>query len=229
MRLLVAEKRAQLLHPISEMLRDAGFKVDTFIEFDEIIAAVQAIKVYRLAVLDGESFHDVLCALIKELRRQNPRITILVAMLRNSVEERIEMLDAGADGVVVKPIPAAEIAAHCRALLRRSENGVQGVILEAGNVALNTNSSEVTVAGQQIHLTKREINLLTQLMRRQGRVVTKQHLMDSLFSFADSASVNAIEAMVSRLRRRLTTSQATVEILTEHGVGYMLAVPNASP
>jgi len=228
-RLLVIEKSPKLSHLIAGVLAREGFKVDSFFTLEDAIIAVASVKAYRLIILDVGVLDDRSVGIIKEVRQQIPKTTILVTTTQNSLNNRIKILDAGADDLLVKPFPLAEMAAHCRALLRRSGNGVLDMLLSAGNITLNAATHEVFVNGDRIRLTKREINLLTQLMRRFRRVVTKAHLLDSLFAFSDEASPNAIEAIVCRLRRRLAASQANIAITTEHGIGYSLmpAVPHS--
>jgi DNA-binding response OmpR family regulator len=195
---------------------------DSFAAPEEVASAISIVKTYRLVVLDTEVDTDNSVKVIKKIRCQTPKTTILATTEHSDLGTRIQILDAGADDVLVKPFPLAELAAHCRALLRRAGNSVQDAQLKAGNILLNASTSEVVINGKRVHLTKREVNLLTQLMRRYDHIVPKPHLLDSLFAFSDQASANAVEAIVSRLRRTLAASRANVTILTEHGIGYVL-------
>ena len=222
MRLLVIERNPKLNHLIASTLSREGFKVDSFVTPGSAAPALQNIKSYRLAVLDVEAWADHGIHLIKEIRNATTRTTILAMTSQEHIDYRVRILDAGADDLVIKPFPLAEMAAHCRALLRRASHGVQETTLEAGNINLNTGTYEVFINNKRVHFTKREVNLLTQLMRQFDRIVTKANLLNSLFAFADDPSPNAIEAIISKLRRKLTTSSATIAIQTHHGIGYVL-------
>ena len=185
-------------------------------------SAISIVKAYLLVILDTGIDDDSSLKVIKKIRSQTPKTTILAMIEEDCLQNRIKILDAGADKVMVKPFLLTELVAHCRALLRRVSSSTQEVLLKAGNVTLNARTSEVVIDRKRVRVTKREVNLLTQLMRHFDHIVPKSCLVDSLFSFSDSASSNAIEAMVSRLRRTLAVSNANVTILTEHGIGYTL-------
>ena len=228
MRLLVVEKSHKLNQLITESLIEEGFKIDSFSAFSDALVAVSTIKTYRMMIVDLELESEESFQQIKQLRELTPKTTILVTTAHSGLDRRIKILDAGADDVLMKPYSMAEMAAHCRAMMRRAENGVQEITIEAGNVTLNPNTFEVYVDDKRVHFTKREINLLTLLMRRFNRVVPKTNLLDSLFAFDDNAAPNAIEAIVSRLRRRLKAASATVVIHTEHSIGYCLMADSST-
>jgi DNA-binding response OmpR family regulator len=121
----------------------------------------------------------------------------------------------------VKPFEIAELAARCRALLRRPGASL-GVVLQLGNVALDTTTRTVTVNGQRIDVPPREVALLEHLLRRAEQVVRRNQLEESLYSFGEEVTPNALESAVSRLRKRLTAADANVLVRTAHGIGYAL-------
>jgi DNA-binding response OmpR family regulator len=141
------------------------------------------------------------------------------------VDARIEGLNAGADDYVLKPVLIEELVARIRAILRRPAAALHPV-LHAGNVAFDLTSRQVFVAGRPVHIPRREAGLIELLIRRIGRVVPRAALEESLYSFDDEVSPNAIEVAVYRLRTLLAKAGATVAIRTVRGMGYMLEEDN---
>ena len=123
-----------------------------------------------------------------------------------------------------------ELAARCRALLRRPGSCL-GATLSVENLAFDSVELEVWISGRPVPVPPRELALLEVLMRRAGRVVSKSSLEGALYSLSSEVTPNAIEAAVSRLRRRLAAERANVVLHTAHGIGYMLVAapdPNGS-
>ncbi|WP_231565130.1 winged helix-turn-helix domain-containing protein [Sphingomonas sp. Ant H11] len=149
---------------------------------------------------------------------------ILVLTARGGLDDRVMGLDAGADDYLVKPFQIPELAARCRALLRRPGASL-GTHLTVGNVILDSAERSVTVGGTPVDATPREVDLLECLLRRAGHVVAKPALEGALYSMDAEVTPNALEACVSRLRKRLTSAAADVQIRTVHGVGYALFAP----
>ena len=223
MRLLLVEDNARLAGLICEGLDGQGFAVD-WCETVEDAEHVLKINEYDLLLLDlglpdGEGLDLVRC-----LRRPKNPIPILVLTARGGLDDRVLGLDAGADDYLVKPFQIPELAARCRALLRRPGASL-GTELVSGNVILTSADREVTVAGVGIESTPREVDLLECLLRRAGHVVAKQALESALYSMNAEVTPNALEACISRLRKRLTAAGADVQIRTVHGVGYALFAP----
>lgn len=225
MRLLLVEDNARLASLIREGLDRQGFAVDWCETFE---GAEHALKIneYDLLLLDlglpdGEGLN-----LVRGLRRRQDMIPILIVTARGGLDDRILGLDAGADDYLVKPFQIPEVAARCRALLRRPGASL-GTELTIGNVVLHSAERSVAVAGLVIEATPREVDLLECLLRRSGHVVAKPVLEGALYSMDTEVTPNALEACISRLRKRLTTAGADVRIRTVHGVGYALFAPAA--
>ena len=162
MRILVVEKNPMLSRQISEALVCEGFRVDSFLVLDEVYSAISIVKAYLLVILDTGIDDDSSLKVIKKIRSQTPKTTILAMIEEDCLQNRIKILDAGADKVMVKPFLLTELVAHCRALLRRVSSSTQEVLLKAGNVTLNARTSEVVIDRKRVRVTKREVNLLTQ-------------------------------------------------------------------
>lgn len=223
MRLILIEDNHRLSESIAQSLKSEGFAVDCF---DTLAMARDALDMahYDLVLLDlGMPDGDGM-DLIRALRRRGVATPVLVITARDALGDRVRGLDSGADDYLVKPFAAAELAARCRALLRRP-GGSLGTVLEVGNVALDVATREVRVAGAPIEMPPREAALLEALMRHSGRIVTKSAIDASLYALHAEVTPNAIDAALSRLRRRLAAASADVIVHTAHGIGYTLMPP----
>ncbi|MBM0106428.1 response regulator transcription factor [Steroidobacter sp. S1-65] len=220
MRLLLVEDNPQLAGLVLDGLARQGFAIDRAGSLKEAIAA-RAAASYDLILLDlGLPDGDGM-SLVRQLREGNDSTPILILTARGGLNDRLIGLDSGADDYLVKPFEIAELAARCRALLRRPGASL-GVVLQLGNVALDTTTRMVTVNEQRIEVPPREVTLLELLLRRAEQVVRRSHLEESLYSFGDEVTPNALESAVSRLRKRLAAAQATVLVRTAHGIGYAI-------
>ena len=220
MRILLAEDHPQLAKSIVQGLARFGFGVDSF---PTAAAALKATRViaYDAIVLDlGLPDRDGL-EILGELRAHNSAAPVLILSARESIDSRVTGLDSGADDYVVKPVAMSELAARLRALLRRPGHRLAAV-LKVGNLCLDVNRRQVTVRGSVVRFSAREIETLEILMRREGQVTSKQDLDDALNGSNGNTSQNGVEALISRLRRRMSAIDADCTIHTLHGIGYLL-------
>ena len=139
---------------------------------------------------------------------------------------QIQTLNAGADDYLTKPFAIAELIARVKALLRRP-GGVLGITLEAGNVRLDTVGRELTIGGIPARLSRRELAILEQMMRRFGRIVPKAVLEEKLYGIDEEPDSNPIPVHIHHLRRQLEAAGASLIIHTIRGVGYILAETKA--
>jgi DNA-binding response OmpR family regulator len=221
MRLLLVEDNDRLAHFLAKGLGEAGFTVDRVELVEEAEAALSTTRfdavVLDLGLPDGDGLD-----LLKRLRAQGRSTPILVATARGELDDRLAGLDGGADDYLVKPFEIAELAARLRALLRRP-GAVLGREIELGNIRFDAESRTAAVDGAPVALSRRETDLLEVLIRRAGRAVAKSALEDAIYGLAGEVEPNAIEVLVSRLRRRLAEAGATPQIHTLRGIGYLLA------
>jgi DNA-binding response OmpR family regulator len=220
-RLLVIEDNVKLAALLTKLLGENAYAVDRVASVEDAEAALAAAKydlvVLDLALPDGDG-RDILRA----LRRSGRNMPVLVATARADVTQRVQTLDEGADDYLVKPFSLDELLARVRALLRRPPQTVQ-TVLAAGNVALDTSRLTLTIGGQPVEAPRRELGVLTTLLRNRGRLVPRAKLEDSIYRFDDEVTPNALEAAVSRLRRRLETHGSSVTVTAMRGLGYVLA------
>jgi DNA-binding response OmpR family regulator len=220
MKLLLVEDSSRLQELLGESLRGAEYPVDIVGTAAECRAAVRT-GGYALFIIDlGLPDEDGL-SLIRDLRAAMHSAPILVITARAGINDRIAGLDGGADDYIVKPFHHAEFLARVRALLRRPKP-MNAPEIRIGSLVLNEQTSEVRIDGRLVDLRPSERRLLSILIRRAEMVVPKSSIEDDLASLGREVSSNAIEAVVSRLRRALDEAGMPVVIETVRGVGYIL-------
>lgn len=220
MRLLVIEDERRIADLVAGALRQAGFAADAVGTVADAEAVLES-TVYDAVVLDlGLPDGDGL-RLLAGLRGKPETPPVLVLTARDTVEDRVAGLDAGADDYLIKPFAMVELVARVKALLRRP-GGPLGVRLEAGNVTLDTVGRDVQVGGQVVPLARQEVAILEHLLRRLGRVVPKAVLEEKLYGMGDELESNAIPVHVHHLRRKLIDAHASCAIHTVRGIGYFL-------
>ena len=221
MRLLIIEDEDRLSGILKSKLGDAGFTVDIAGSAADAEAALELIN-YDAAVLDlGLPDGDGL-AVLAVARRLGKTLPILILTARDAVEDRVAGLNAGADDYLTKPFAMTELIARIKALLRRP-GGVLGITIDAGNVSLDTVGRELTIAGGPVRVSRRELAILEQRMRRFGRIVPKAVLEEKLYGMDEEPDSNTIPVHVHHLRRQLQAANASLMIHTIRGVGYILA------
>ena len=158
----------------------------------------------------------------RRIRTAGVDVAILMLTARDTVNDRVVGLDAGADDYVVKPFAYAEVSARLRALARRAEPGPRRPEprLECGAILLDEAARRVTVSGHGVDLSPREFSLLEALLRHQGQVLTRDQLLDHAWPFSVAVTPNAVDAYVHYLRTKLGDAGAQIE--TVRGVGYRL-------
>jgi two-component system OmpR family response regulator len=156
-------------------------------------------------------------SVLRAIRTRKERIPVLIATARDSIQQRIEGLDAGADDYVLKPYDLDELLARIRALLRRAAGRAEPVYEHKG-VSINPATREVLVGGQPVVLSAREWVVLESLLSRPGRVLSRLQIEEKLYGWKDEISSNAVEVYIHGLRKKLGAEL----IQNIRGVGYMV-------
>jgi DNA-binding response OmpR family regulator len=217
MRILVVEDDALVADAIRKGLAHAGFAVDD-VDSAESARHALAIENFDLVVLDiGLPGADGL-SLLKSLRSNGSTIAVLILTARDQLEDRVSALDLGADDYLFKPFEITELAARCRALIRRSSAKASST-LTVGRLELDLGRRTLLCAGKGIELPRREWAILECLALNLGRVVGKDKLQQAISNWDEAMTPNAVEVYVSRLRAKLGDN---VTIRTVHGLGYRL-------
>ncbi|MCE0558259.1 MULTISPECIES: response regulator [unclassified Motilimonas] len=160
--------------------------------------------------------------LVKKFREQGLSFPILILTARGNWQEKVIGLESGADDYVVKPFQQDELWARLNALVRRSAGFIKPQI-EAGPYRLDLAKKSLTVAEQEVELTAFEYQILEYLMRNHGQVVSKQQLLDQLYSDSEG-DPNVVEVMVSRLRKKMDKDNTIKPINTIRGQGYLFSI-----
>lgn len=218
MRLLIVEDDALLADGLARSLRRAGHAVDCVESAERGWLALQS-ESFDLVILDlglpGRDGFD----LLRRLRRSERYVPVIVATAREAVRDRVRGLDLGADDYLVKPFAIEELEARVRALIRR-RSVATAPEFRCGDLVLDLVAREARVRGEPVELTKREWAILEVLVTQVGVALAKDRLMQSLSSWDDKLTPNAVEVYVSRLRAKLEL--AGVRIRTVRGYGYIL-------
>jgi two-component system OmpR family response regulator/two-component system response regulator QseB len=216
MRILVVEDDSLLGDAIQAGLQELGNAVDWV---RDGVAAEQALAAqeYAAVVLDLGLPRTSGLEVLQRLRARRSPVPVLILTARDTVEDRILGLDAGADDYLIKPFDMGELAARLRALTRRA-GGQPAPVLKNDGVELDLAAHRVSFNGRPVELSVREFALLHALMRNAGRVLTRAQLEEQLYAWGEEVESNAVEVHVHRLRRKLAPDL----IHTVRGVGYMI-------
>jgi two-component system response regulator PhoP len=220
MRLLIVEDEPALREMLAQQFRTAGFAVDLAADGVDGEFAGKEYPI-DIAVVDlglpGKSGLDA----IRAWRVAGKSFPVLILTARDSWQEKVAGLDAGADDYVTKPFRFEEVLARVQALLRRS-GGWSQPLLKSGVIELDSRSQEVRVAGAPVELTAFEYRLLEYLMLRAGHVVSKTELTEKLYEQDFERDSNTIEVFIGRLRRKLDPDGDRQPIETLRGRGYRI-------
>ena len=218
MRILIAEDDPVLADGLTRSLRNSEYAVDCVHDGSAADHALSA-QTYDLAIIDlGMPKMDGF-EVIKRLRRRAATPPVLILTAHDALQQRVRGLDLGADDYMTKPFELPELEARVRALIRRSVSGGNSLIIN-GKLHLDVTGRRVTVDGQPLDLSARELGVLEVLMLRSGRVVSKDQLAEKLYGWDEDVGTNAIEVCVHRLRKKIEPSG--VEVRTIRGLGYLM-------
>lgn len=219
MRLLLVEDNHPLAEVICRALQQDGYVTDLAFNSREADSWLSSqdydVVLLDLGLPDGDG-----ADLLRRLRASGKRVPVLILSAREAVDERVRLLDLGADDYVVKPIALNELEARIRSLIRRSHGNAdpENII---GKLRIDSVGRCAWVSGRQLDLSAREFAALEYIAIRIRRIVTKEQLLQSLYGWQDDInSVNAVEKVISRLRAKLERSG--VVIRTVRGLGYSL-------
>ncbi len=220
MRLLLVEDDTGLAATMKRHFSDGGFAVDVASTAETAMAALE-VAAWDLVVLDMSLPDAHGSTVLRWLRRHNRTTPVLVATATSEPDARVRTLDDGADDYMVKPFAMDEMQARVRALLRRPHQALPAC-LRVGNVELDMTAFTVRIRDVPVDVSRRELTVLAALMRAPGRLLTRRHIEESIYPLDHDVTPNAVEAGVSRLRRRLAAHDATIVINTVRGLGYRL-------
>jgi len=218
MKILVVEDDAVLAAALTRAFTQAAYAVD-LVEDGERANQALAANTYDLVVLDIALPGLDGLAVLRRMRDRRSHVPVLVLTARDTLEDRVVGLDLGADDYMTKPFDLPELEARVRALIRRGQYNSGGSMTH-GRLRFDTAARRLFHDDQPIDMSARELTLIELLLARQGRVVSKEQMIDHLFGFGDEVGSNAIEVYVHRVRRKLEPLGVDIRIV--RGMGYLL-------
>jgi two-component system OmpR family response regulator len=219
MRILIAEDDEVLADGLSRCMRQSGYAVDCVHSGSDADMLLKGGQPFDLVILDLGLPQMDGYTVLRNVRGRNCPVPVIILTARDQVADRVKGLDLGADDYLVKPFSLEELEARVRALLRRGQCGVNP-LLSCGTLTFDSIARRASIGNQPLELTTRELGLLEALMLRTGWVVSKEQLLERLYSYSEEASSNAIEVYIHRLRKK--TEAAGVTIRTIRGLGYVI-------
>jgi two-component system, OmpR family, response regulator QseB len=216
MRLLLVEDDEILGDGLVEGLKMEGYAVD-WLTNGKLADEALKMNCYELIVLDLNLPDMDGLSVLRELRARKDETPVLVLTARDTVPDRVEGLDSGADDFVIKPFELDEVCARLRALARRNE-GRSTPTIEHQGIVLDPASHQVTFNDENVELSQKEFEILSFLMGNIGRVVSRARLEESLYSWSSDIESNTVEVHIHYLRKKLDPAV----IRTVRGVGYII-------
>jgi two-component system response regulator QseB len=214
---LLVEDDASLREGLFTSLKQAGIGYRAVSSGQEADACL-AVGDFAAVVLDlGLPDIDGV-TLLRRWRASGFTLPVVILTARDALDARVRGLDAGADDYVLKPFATQELMARLRAAMRRGQ-GQASAQLKYGELVLDTQAWQATLGGQPLSLSRRQFTVLAELLRHEGRVLTRDHLETAVYGWNTDIESNAIEVHVHALRRKLPRDV----IHTVRGVGYMIA------
>jgi two-component system OmpR family response regulator len=203
---------------LTRALNQAAYTVD-LVENGEDANRVLDANSYDLVVLDIALPKLDGMSVLRRLRDRRSHVPVLILTARDTLEDRVAGLDLGADDYLTKPFDLPEFEARVRALIRRGHYNA-GTSMTHGQLRFDTAGRRLFHGEEPIELSARELAVIELLLSRQGRVVSKEQMIDRLFGFGDDVGSNAIEVYVHRVRKKL--EPFGIDIRTVRGMGYLL-------
>ena len=222
MKILVVEDEPQMLENIVSALVGESYIVETAVNFNE---ASQRIGVYNydcilldIGLPDGNGLE-----LLKMIKKRGLQDGVIIVSAKDSLDDKLEGLDLGADDYLPKPFHMAELRARVKAVLRR-RNFEGSDILQFSNISINTSIRSLSIENEEVELTRKEYDLLLYLASNKNRMVTKSALAENVWgdNIDQADSFDFIYSQIKNLRKKLDTYKADIEVKAIYGIGYKL-------
>lgn len=220
MRILIVEDYTPLRKAMVESLETAGYAVDASAEGEEGLWYAQNHD-YDTIIMDIMLPKMNGLEILRAIRGKGKGVPMIIISARDSVDNRIEGLDAGADDYLVKPFALKELLARVRAQMRKAY-GKKTTLLSVGDLSIDVPAKRVLRGELEIKLTSREYSLLEYLALREGEVVSRQEIWDHVYNYYEDASSNAVDVYIGYLRKKLSYGGEASYIQTRRGQGYLL-------
>ena len=221
MRALIADDEKDLNAVISRTLEDEGYAVDSVYDGISALEYLEATP-YDVAVLDIMMPGIDGIEVIRRFRSSGGTTPILLLTARDSVNDRVNGLDSGADDYLVKPFMFPELLARLRVLLRYKTAGERSAILRCGPLTLDPASHKVTRSGRPIDLSAKEFSILEYMMRNCGTILSRDSIRNHIWSWDYEGESNVVDVYIRYLRKKIDDGEPLKLIHTIRGAGYMI-------
>ena len=220
MRFLVVEDQKDLNKIISKRLKSEGYSVDSCFDGEE------ALEYISMADYDGIVLDIMMpkvdgITVLKTIRERGIMTPVLFLTAKDTVEDKVNGLDLGANDYLVKPFAFEELMARIRVMVRKASGNTSN-IYTAGDLVLDANSHVVTRAGDEISLSAKEFALLEYMLRNKGIVLSREKIENNLWSFDYAGGTNAVDVYIRYLRKKIDDNYDLKLIHTVRGSGYVL-------
>lgn len=222
MKILIVEDETDLLEAIAQSLEKESFLVEKAMDFDAALDKMVSYE-YDCILLDIGLPHGSGLDLLKELKKENRKTSIIIISAKNSLDDKLTGLDLGADDYLVKPFHLAELNARIRSVLRRKEFDGQNTVV-CKNVKIDFTSRTVHVNDELLILNRKEFDILTYFVVNKNRLVNKTALAEHVWGdqIDEADNFEFIYSQIKNLRKKLKEHQAQIEIQAVYGLGYKL-------
>ena len=220
MRLLVAENDPALGEFLQRGFDEEHYVVDLASDGERTQSLVQE-REYHLAILDLNLPRPDGLEVLQQVRAHRRQLPILILTSRNRLEDRVRVLDLGADDFMLKPLAFSELSARVRALLRRGSRAVE-TVFRMEDLELNRVEHKVTRAGRTIELTPKEFSLLEYLMQNAGQCVTRAQIIEHVWNLSFDTMTNVVDVYINYVRKKVDAPCERKLIHTVRGEGYQL-------
>ncbi len=221
MRILIVEDERQIAAFLERGLKEEGYAIDVVYNGNDALdwaAAVDYDGIVLDVMLPGRDGFSVL----RELRARGSQTPVLMLTARDTVDDRVNGLDLGADDYLVKPFAFKELVARLRAITRR-QSDTRSVDLQVGDLVLNTLTHTAQRGDRRIELTTKEYNLLEFLMRNPNRVLTRTQIAEHVWNLDFLSESNVVDVYIRYLRRKIDGDNDLKLIKTVRGSGYLIS------
>ncbi|WP_287127339.1 response regulator transcription factor [Desulfobacter sp.] len=221
MNILIVDDDTGLLDQLKTALKRKNYGVDIAENGEQALDKIFDVS-YDLVLLDIMLPRMDGLSVLKEVRKAGMDMPILMLTARSDVQDKVKGLDHGADDYLAKPFSMAELMARIRAMLRRKGNRTP--LLEVGPVCLDTAKRQVTLNGEEVHLTAKEFSILEFLLHNKGSAVSRFNLAEHIWGeeFDPFSMSNYVDVHMKNLRKKLTSQAEPPIIKTIRGIGFII-------
>ena len=220
MRILIAEDERDLNQLLASRLKEEHYSVDACFDGEEALDYIAGAE-YDALILDIMMPKKDGLSVLKQLRKKNKSVPVLLLTAKDSIEDRVKGLDAGANDYLVKPFALEELLARIRVLLRRPEKS-EGSCYRVGGLEVHVDTHQVLRDGKEISLSGKEFSLLRYMIQNKGIVLSREKLEQHLWNYDYAGSSNVIDVYIRYLRKKIDEGFEKKLIHTVRGTGYTL-------